>query len=240
MPDLSEINIEIAELNIGLLCEYSYTPRLCEDFITDDKNADFTVSTSNEEIEAEQKNYVDKVFPKGYCEGICLYRAIAEKMPEFDGVVFHGAAVGINGSGCIFTAPSGVGKTTHISLLLKKYPQNTEIINGDKPVIRMIDSEAHVCSTPWAGKESMKRNALSPLRAIILLERSDDNFIEEINPADYFDEIMRQVYLPESSDARILTFDIIDELAEKVRFFRLGCNMDESAADTSYNALCEL
>ncbi len=240
MPDHSEFNIEIADLNIRLLCDYPYTKKLCEGFIVESDNIDLIVRTSDDEILTEQGNYNDRIFPEGYCESICLYRAIAEKMPEFDGFVFHGAAVEINGAGCVFTAQSGVGKTTHISLLLNKYRDNAEIINGDKPIIRFMDSVPYVCSTPWAGKEGMKRNTSAPLRAIILLERSENNFIEEVSPADYFDAIMRQVYLPVSSSARILTFDLIDELAESVKFFRLGCNMEESAADTSYGALCEL
>ncbi len=240
MPHHSDININIAKLNVRLLCSFPYTKQLCSDFLTEDTNADLTVSADTAKIKKEQENYGERSFSEGYCEGICLYREIAERLPEFDGFVFHGAAVEINGAGCIFAAHSGVGKTTHISLLLKSYPENVNIINGDKPIIRRIDGKWMLCSSPWAGKEGMKTNKMSPLKAIVLLERAQDSFIEKVSCEDHFDAILHQIYLPFDPNARMLTFDLVDALSKSIKFFRLGCNMDISAADTSYNALCEL
>jgi len=177
------------------------------------------------------------VLTRGYCEGACLYRSIAEQLPTIDGFVFHGAAVEIEGKGVIFTAPSGTGKTTHISLLMKNYPDGVKIINGDKPIIRKIDGEWRIFSTPWAGKEGWKRNVSAPLCAIVIVNRAPENSIEEISPLSCFEEIMGQIYLPRSADSRLLTFDLLDEMAGKTKFYRLNCNMEDAAADTSYNAL---
>lgn len=237
MSDYRDFYIKIAELNVRLLCDFPYAQRLCADFITDAAYADITSRVSKEEIASEQANYAEGLFSDGYCEGICLYRSIAERLPEFDGFVFHGAAVNINGHGVIFAAPSGVGKSTHISLLLENFPRNVGIINGDKPIIRQIDGEWRVFSTPWAGKEGWKENTSAPLSLIVLLERSDTNFIEEVSPKEYFDAIVRQVYLPHTPDGQILTYDLLDEMSRAVKFYRLGCNISNAAAETSYNAL---
>lgn len=237
MPDYRDFNIKIAGLNVRMLCSYPYAQRLCSDFISDADSFDIIARVSEDEIASEQANYADGLFSDGYCEGICLYRAIAEKLPEFDAFVFHGAAVNLNGHGVIFAAPSGVGKSTHLSLLFENYPQNVSIINGDKPIIRQINDEWRVFSAPWAGKEGWRENTSAPLASIVLLERSQTNFIEEISPKVNFDAIMRQVYLPLTSDGQILTFDLLDEMAHAVKFYRLGCNISNNAAETSYNAL---
>jgi hypothetical protein len=237
MADFHDFIIGIAGLRVRLLCDYPYTQRLCADFAVDGTEADFSVDTNEREISVERGQYTDNAFSDGYCEGICLYRAIAEKMPSHDGFVFHGAAIDIGGKGVVFAARSGVGKSTHISLLMKNYADKIKIINGDKPIIRRVDGEWRVFSTPWAGKEGWKTNSSAPLSAVVLLERSDSNFIDEVKAEEYFDRIIDQVYLPHGGESQILTFDLLDDLSGKIKFYRLGCNVSDGAAEVSYNKL---
>jgi hypothetical protein len=237
MADFHDFVIEIAGIKVQMLCEYPYSNGLCRDFVVDCTDHDILASASNSEIDFESTQYSDNVFSRGYCEGVCLYRSIAEQMPHLDGFVFHGAAVEIGGKGVIFTAPSGTGKTTHISLLMKNYPDDVRIINGDKPIIRKVDGEWRLFSTPWAGKEGWKRNTSAPLDAIVIVNRANDNSIEELVPASCFEEIMSQVYLPSNGSARLCTFDLLDQMSKNVKFYRLCCNMNDEAATTSYNKL---
>ena len=231
------ITINIADLDVRMECKFPYAKRLCADFLVEREDADITVSVSDVEIAAEREQYGDNPFSDGYCEGICLYRAIAERLPAREGFVFHGAAITIAGKGYIFAAPSGTGKTTHISLLLENYPEDVKIINGDKPIIRRIGGEWRVCSTPWAGKEGWKVNGTAPLVGIIMVARAEENRIRMIDPAQYFDDIVKQVYIPIDPEAQIATFDLVDAMAQNIKFYRLECNMDKSAADTSFSAL---
>ena len=120
---------------------------------------------------------------------------------------------------------------------MKNYPENVKIINGDKPIVRKIDGEWWVCSTPWAGKEGWKRNVSSPLHAIVIVERATENTICELSPESCFEQIMGQIYLPCNGEARLVTFDLLDQMARRVKFYRLGCNMENEAAATSYNKL---
>ena len=229
--------MNIASLNVRMNCEYPYAKHLCEDFIVESGEPDVTVAVTATEIENEKKQYAPESFSDGYCEGICLYRAIAEKLPSFDGFVFHGAAVTVNGRGYIFAAPSGTGKTTHISLLMKNYPDEVKILNGDKPIIRYIDGEWRICSTPWAGKEGWKINSTAPLDGIVLVARAEVSSIEKISPEQYFDDVIRQVYLPVDPEAMMLTLSLVDEVANGTTFYRLECNISDDAAKTTFNAL---
>ena len=237
MADFHDFVIEIANIKARMICDFPYTKKLCEDFLVDSADFDIIARVSAEEIDAEVAQYTDNSFSRGYCEGICLYRSIAEQMPSLGGFVFHGAAVEICGKGVIFTAPSGTGKTTHVSLLMKNYPNEVKIINGDKPIVRNVDDKWSIFSTPWAGKEGWKRNVSAPLYAIVLVERSGDNFIEEISPETCFEKILGQIYLPHNGPARLETFELLDQMSKTVKFYRLGCNMENGAAQTSFNML---
>ena len=69
----------LAELNIAIENKYDYIKEMCRDYITENK-ADFCVSASDEEINAESKG---TCFDKGYLESLAIYRKIAEKIIEY-------------------------------------------------------------------------------------------------------------------------------------------------------------
>ena len=235
--DYRDFLIEIARIRVRMLCGFPYTKKLCEDFLVDGSDYEIVAKASAEEIKAESAQYPENLLSKGYCEGVCLYRSIAEQMPSLDGFVFHGAAVDIDGKGVIFTAPSGTGKTTHISLLMKNYPKAVKVINGDKPIIRKTDGQWSLFSTPWAGKEGWRSDVSSPLQAIVVLERGQKNYMKEISPEECFEQIVGQTYLPHNIEARLCTLDLLDEISKRIKFYRLSCNMNDSAAEVSYNML---
>ena len=229
--------IEIAGLCVEINARYPFAYSHCRDYLSDRTDADFSVSVTDAEIDAEMANYDEGTFGRDYCEDVCIYRAIAEKLPLYDRLVVHGAAVSINGRGVVFTAPSGTGKTTHIGLLMDNYPNDVSIINGDKPIIHVKADGVCVCSTPWAGKEDLNANVISPLGTICLVARAKENAISKIDPAQHFSFIMKQMYLPISGESRLLTLDLADKLAKSVDFYLLECNISSDAAKCSFEAL---
>ena len=237
MSDFNQFNVEISGLCVRMNAQYPFTRQHCRDYIIPDGDTfDISATCSADEIAREMAAY-DVPHSEAYCECICLYRAIAEQLPALDRFVFHGAAVEIGGKGFIFTAPSGTGKTTHIGLLLENYPENVDIINGDKPIIHVTDGGARVCSTPWAGKEGMNRNVSRDLGGIVLLRRGEVNRIERVQPSEHFAAIMAQTYFPNDALARLKTLELLDKLARCVDFYVLECNISPDAAKTSFEAL---
>lgn len=66
----------------------------------------------------------------------------------------------INNSAILFTAPSGTGKSTHTRMWQECFGERVTVINDDKPLIKINDSEAVIYGTPWCGKhgiETMQR-----------------------------------------------------------------------------------
>ena len=234
MAEKQTFFVRIAGLTVEMHSDFEYSKRFCADFLTDDKNADIVAFPMEGKRRNEKK---EAQFSEAYCENIALYRSIAEQMPMFDRIVFHGAAVKAFGKGFVFTAPPGTGKSTHIGLLMKYFGDEVSIINGDKPIIGISEGKATVYSCPWAGKEGWKTNTCATIGGIVILHRAEKNSIKRIDPSDYFKELIRQVYIPEEQTAMLKTLELIDSLSKCVPFYLLECNMTEDAAKTSYEIM---
>ncbi len=215
------------------------------EFLTDEKPV-FSVTTTDDDVKYEYKKckseyeYEGLVYP-GFSfselENTAVYRKIAEIMPSFDGFVFHGSAVAVNGKAYLFTAKSGTGKTTHTNLWLKNI-DGSFVVNGDKPIIRVIDGEIFVCGTPWMGKEGMGCNKCVPLKAICILSRGTENKIEKVDFKNVVTNIIAQAYRPKNTEALMKTFKLIEYTGQNTGLYSLYCNMNDDAATTAYRGMC--
>lgn len=176
-------------------------------------------------------------YDPGYLEYFAIQRKICENMPAFNTMLMHGAVIANDQKAYMFTAPSGTGKTTHIRKWLENI-KDAYVVNGDKPLIKIMDSEVIAYGSPWCGKEKMGKNCRVPLKAIVLLERGEDNIIDEISFNDAFNTLFRQTYRPERSEQLKKTIELLTKMKNKVLFYRFQCNnMKEDAFRVSYEAL---
>jgi len=229
--------IKIADLTVKISSKYSLTYELCRDFLVDSvENPDIVSFATDKEIQTELENCEEPTTPE-YSEFACIYRVIAEKLPDFNCFVFHGAAISYENNGYIFTAQSGTGKSTHIKLWRQYLGKAADIINGDKPIIKITNDGILICSTPWAGKENWKKNRIFKLNGIVFLERSKVCFAEKLAPKDSLSKIMNQVYLPKNSTGLVKTIENIDKLLSQVPLLRFGCDISENAVKTAFEAL---
>lgn len=252
--DPCRFSIKIAGVVVGIKARYSSTYFLCRDYLSDDDPMVY-VSTTEEEIDREiQKSgkffYTCKEFAgsekdrntsreinKSVVEPIVIYRKIIEELLAFDILFIHGAAVGTGGRAFLFTAPSGTGKTTHIMKWIE-HSDNTYIVNGDKPLLRITDTGVEVCGTPWCGKEYYGENKTVPLKAIVLMERSEENHIEEVPFSQAYTFLLRQIYLPEEAEKVKKTIKLLSMLTNRLRFFKFQFNnFTDDCFDISYNML---
>ena len=229
--------IKVADLSVGLLNKYDHTRWLCEDYVTDEPPV-ITVEATEEEIDREIDISGVKA-PRGYFESIVLYRALAERLPEFGGVVFHGAVIALDGVAYAVTARSGVGKTTHLSLWLESFGDDVHILNGDKPVLRVIDGRVYACGTPWRGKESYGVNEMLPLGGIAFLSRAEKNSAVAVTPREVLNEFISQAYIPKNPLGARLGLIALDKILGSTPLYRLYVNMDPEAAHVARRAFTE-
>lgn len=238
--------IRIAELNIAVNHLYDEPLIFSDMFLSDGRETDFEVTVTQEDIEYERRKTFEEYTLEGFehipmfseveLEYTAILRKIAENITDYGGIVFHGSAVAVDGKAYIFTAKSGTGKTTHTRLWLENIP-GTTVVNGDKPIIRMIDGNPYVCGTPWNGKEHLGENKCVPLDSIVILTRSKNNSITEVPFRDISTLIIQQTYRSSDSLKVLKTLNILNEIGKCIRFFELGCNMEPDAAFVSYGGL---
>lgn len=228
--------IEIADIAIGLDNRFEFIEKFARDYITD-KAPLFTVNASDEDIEEERK-IAEANYPDDYLESIVMYRKIAEKISEYDALVFHGAVLELDGKAYAVTAHSGVGKTTHVRLWLSEFGDRVRILNGDKPILRVIDGKIYACGTPWRGKENYGVNAMRELCGIAFLKRGEINLARKIESREVTLRFMNQIYLAKK-DALMMsrTLRLADRILRSVPLYELECNMDIEAARVAYKAL---
>ena len=80
-----------------------------------------------------------------------------------------------------------------------------------------------------------------PLKAIILMERGDNNNIEEIPFGMAFPFLLQQTYRPSDGEKIQKTLKLLVQLKGKVRFYRfIFNNLKEDAFDVAYHAVTEI
>lgn len=229
--------INLAGINIEMHSKYEYAKQFCRDYlIVAPRTVDIVAEVSPEAV-AKGTETKDGVISEQESEVYCLYRVIAERLPEFGCFVFHGAAISYKGKGYLFTAPSGTGKTTHICLWKRLLGDDVGIINGDKPIIKIENGFVSVCSAPWAGKERWQRNVSMPLGGICIINRGTDNACLRRNPNEILHEIMHQLYLPKNPICVGLTLALLDRMTEIVPIYTHFCDISLQAAAASVEAM---
>ena len=241
MVNKYKIADKVAEIN----SIYSEVHEYCIDYLTDEP-VDYSVTTTQEDIEYERKKNARSAVLEGrtpynssdsYLEELAVYRKIAEKMIEYDTVLFHGSCIAVDGIGYLFTAKSGTGKSTHTRLWREYFGEQAVMVNDDKPLLHITEKGVTVYGTPYNGKHRLGNNISVPLKTICILTRSTVNHIEPINAKQAYPIMLQQVYRPGDVVKITKTLSLIDMLAESIKFYRLGCNMDISAAKIAYEGM---
>lgn len=218
---------------------------LCADYRAEGA-VDFAVETAQADIDFERVKSAradtlagipTRHFPDGYLETLAVCRKIAERMPDYDTVLFHGSCVAVDGVGYLFTAKSGTGKSTHTRLWRELFGTRAVMVNDDKPMIRLTDNGAEACGTPWNGKHRLSSNIAVPLKAICILERAEQNVIRPVTETEAYPMLLQQTYRPADAAAMAKTLTLTDRLAASVSLWRLGCNMEPEAARVAYDAM---
>lgn len=255
--------IRLADRIIRIETMFPYMEEYCADYMIKDRTGgaepDFGICILPEDIDFEREKSAreDMVegnpvrhFSDAYLETLAAYRKIAERMPDYDTFLFHGSAISVDGTGYIFIAKSGTGKSTHTKLWRELFGDRAVMVNDDKPLIRIKavadkntergSSQAVVCGTPWDGKHRLSSPVSVPIRAICILERGRQNRIERIGRSEAMPMLIQQSYRPQEPLALAKTLSLLESLAACVGLYRMECNMDIEAAEMAYRVMQEV
>ena len=119
-----------------------------------------------------------------YIEYMELCPRVSDALLSFNRVIFHGVAFKWRERAWIFTAPSGIGKTTQYIRWKTLFGGEVSIINGDKPVLSFENDTITVHPSPWNGKEGIGQQISAQLGGIVMLRQSGKNSIERVSAKD--------------------------------------------------------
>ena len=229
--------LKIADLTVKIDNRYRFVERFSEGYTIPPVDCpDIDVCITEEDLSKEPPPE-DGTAPTYFLESTAVYRKIAERLPDYDAFVMHGSVIAVDGKAYMFTARSGVGKTTHTRLWLEKFGDGAHVLNGDKPIIRFFDGVPYACGTPWRGKENYGINEMLPLAGIVFFGRGIENRAYPIDKEKAFFALNSQIYRSRDKKNVITTLALTDRLLSTTKLIAAECNMKREAADVVYNAL---
>lgn len=239
MKETVNFHIEIAQIRFAVSCLYPSSRNYCAAYLVeDDLPAQEQLVITADCIEAERSRLLRKKDPGQPLEAstvqsleiLVLCRRIAELLPKYDRVLFHGSSLALDGNGVLFTAKSGTGKSTHTRFWRETFGDRVRMVNDDKPFLHIGREGVTVYGTPWRGKHGLGENISAPLKAIVFVNRGQENRIEPVSSRELFPLLLQQTYSPDDPAAMAKTLALVDGLSRGVRLYKLYCNMDPEAA----------
>jgi len=232
-------------LRVGTL--YLQTGIFLRDFIEKDADPEFTVEMKESDIRREwrrmlespryERDFVNRL-PGYYFESFALNRKISDRMLCFGTQAFHGSAAVVDGRCFVFSAESGVGKSTWARMWAKHFGKRAYILNDDKPFLHVVNGKVTAYGSPWDGKHHAGRNAAAPLAAIGFLERGDAPGVQRMSPGEALEKMRFQVFRPEAPEDFEKANLLLKEISESIPAWRVRFTLDPSGIDTVYQSLC--
>lgn len=227
-------HVQLAQHMFTVENHFSYVESLCRDYLTERPGE--LISVCQKDIAREQTD--GGQWPAGYLESLAVYRKICERLVQDDIVLFHCSALRFRGKAYLFTAPSGTGKSTHTRLWREHFGGNVQMINDDKPLLRIRPKEITVFGTPFAGKEGLQNNTSAPVGGIVLLHQATHNKIQRVSFEEAYPVLLSQTYRPGDRAGILKTMELVERLAE-LPIYSLGCTISVEAVEVAYRALIE-
>lgn len=173
--------------------------------------------------------------PEEMLEYMGTARDFHTKLIAHDGLAMHASAVMADGQAYLFSADSGVGKSTHAALWQRLLGEDRAIIiNDDKPVLRRIDGCWRAYGTPWCGKDNLNRNLSAPVGGICFLERGEENAIAPFSSDDLLFRFLRQTVMLQERSCLDRLLTLVDALVQQVPVWKLYCTPSLDAAQLAY------
>ncbi len=139
------------------------------------------------------KNLGNEVDPHG--EYSLLSLQTSEALFQHQRFIFHSVAFRWRDKAWLLTAAPGVGKSTQYKNLKELYPEDISIINGDRPVIQILEEGGvMVHPSPWNGKENWHGADAAPLAGIIFLKQGKENTIRTLTAKEAAEGALSSVF----------------------------------------------
>lgn len=227
---------DIAGLKVAMECKDGMLYERSRAYLAKDQREepDFSVVIPDEILQKKHEALPQLTLDE--CRYVYMGEGFYHKILNFDGMLLHASAIEKDGKAYLFSARSGTGKSTHTHLWMKQF-DGVRMINDDKPALRYIDGTLCACGTPFSGKNDESSNICVPVRAIVFVERAEENKIECISAKDAIPLFISQTVRPAAEKYAVKSLEMLDRVLKEVPVFRLRCNMLPEAAICAYEGI---
>ena len=242
---MADFKIEIAEIVFDVQSLFDSTRDYCRDYLTE-KDADHSIEVVREDLvfeqemldqEAREEGMKRRKFTDPFLERTAIQRKAAEYLFDRDVLLIHGSAVAVDGTGYLFTANCGTGKSTHTRYWREVFGNRAVMVNDDKPFLRIAPEGVTLYGAPWSGKHGLHTNVAVPLQGICILERGAENRIRRISAEDGLPMLLHQSQPPLAEEKTEAFSRLVRQLARTVPLWRMECTKDPCAAAVTHDAM---
>lgn len=159
------------------------------------------------------------------------------KVIPYQTMLVHSSALIYQGGAYLFSGESGIGKSTHTKLWIKAFGNKVHIMNDDKPVVKLYEDKAVAFGTPFDGGSGIALNESYPLKAIVFIERGEQNSIRIPNSREIIQKLYFQTAHMLDADTAEKMLQNFEKLLLLTKFYILTCNMDISAAHVAFDGI---
>ena len=165
--------------------------------------------------------------------------ALERRLIARDSLILHCAYMVYQGEAILFSAPSETGKTTQANLW-EKY-RGSRTVNGDRALLGKRNGRWTAQGWPVCGTSEVCHNEEFPIRAVVMLSQAKENQAHQLPPGRAFPLLYSQITVNKwNMKDHLHAIDLIQELAEGVPVFHLGCTISEEAVECLEKALKKL
>ncbi len=229
----------IADLVTEYTPKYDNLKKLSESFLySGSRETQMKLSVTDEGIEKLDKRMIIPSYPA--TENFLYAGDFNRAIIKFGGMLVHSSGIICNGGAYLFSADSGVGKSTHTKLWLREFKDKVHIFNDDKPVIMINGKSVTAYGTPFDGGSGIALNESAPLKAIVFIERGETNSVRVPNSKEIISKLYFQTaHMVNAATAQDMLSNFDALIKSDVKFYILTCNMEPEAAHVAYNSIIE-
>lgn len=243
---MTECTICIANTTFCIRGEYSSTPEYFKKYRTEAPPAYVVEASEADRLheqqlldeEADREGLRRRVFTQPFLERAVIQRKTAAILLERGILHLHGSTVAADGRGYLFTAKTGVGKSTHTRLWHRLLGERVQTVNDDRIFLEFTPEGVLAYGSPWSGKHGLDTNLCVPLAGICLLERGRENEIRPISAEEALPLLLEQAFVPQDNQKDAVDA-LTERLARRVKLWKLKCNKELDAAKLAYSVMAE-
>lgn len=145
-----------------------------------------------------------------------------------DGFLLHCSYIAWSDSAILFTAPSGVGKSTQAELW-RRY-RDAKVINGDRAVVRLGEKGVEAWGVPFSGSSGISRRSCLPVKSIVCLSQAPVTSIRPLPGVQAFRQLWEgcSLHTWDKEDVAHCSETVL-RVVQQVPIFHLACTPDEWA-----------